>query len=83
MFVKHLNDQYKEALLVVYNKCWCEEQVPQDWKLGLVYPIAKPKKPLSSVDSYRPITLISVLAKVMERMVARRLEWYLEHNIFK
>ena len=55
--------------------CWIEEQVPMAWKIGLVYPILKPSKPSSLVSSYRPITLLSVLAKVMERLVTKRLEW--------
>jgi hypothetical protein len=34
----------------------------------------KPGKPQGQLDSYRPIALTSCLAKVMERMVAKRLQ---------
>ena len=44
LFVKNVSSQYAIELLKLYNRCWCEEQVPADWKIGLVYPILKPKK---------------------------------------
>ena len=49
------------------------------WIKAIIVPILKKDKPASNVNSYRPISLTSVIAKAMERMVAARLNWYLEH----
>ena len=64
-FIKFMNKDYKELLPQLYNKSWVEEQVPADWKLGIQYPVGKPKKPLTCRDSYRPITLLPVMAKII------------------
>jgi len=52
--------------------------IPHSWKEGLVLPILKPGKDPASVQSYRPITLLSCMAKLMERLVARRLDYIVE-----
>ena len=43
-------------------------------------PIQKPGKDKTSILSYRPITLLSCIGKLMERMIQRRLEWFVESN---
>jgi len=40
----------------------------------------KADKSASDAASYRPIALTSTLCKVMERMAANRLRWWLESN---
>ncbi|XP_026482145.1 uncharacterized protein LOC113389314 [Ctenocephalides felis] len=35
---------------------------------------------LPEKDAYRPITLSSCIAKIKDRLIKRRLEWWLEHN---
>jgi hypothetical protein len=61
-------------MLDTFNKSWREGVCPQTWKDVVIVPIFKPGKPEGQLDSYRPIPLISCLAEVMERMVAKRLE---------
>ncbi|GFX67468.1 uncharacterized protein TNCV_3463571 [Trichonephila clavipes] len=54
--------------------------VPAIWKKAIVVPIPKKNKPLDDLNSYHPISLTSILSKVMERMTTSRLDWYLETN---
>jgi len=42
--------------------------------------VLKADRSASDVASYRPIALTSTLCKVMERMAAKRLRWWLESN---
>jgi len=42
--------------------------------------ILKPDKPTNLVTFYRPIALTSILAKIQERMILARLNWYLENQ---
>ncbi|KAF2350360.1 Reverse transcriptase domain [Trinorchestia longiramus] len=42
--------------------------------------LPKPNKPLTSVDSYRPISLLSCLLKLMERLIVSRLTFFLEQK---
>jgi hypothetical protein len=72
----------KKKLLEFCNNVWegnCS--IPADWKKAAVIPIPKPRKPAKEINSYRPISLTSVLAKIMERMVMARLNWYLETQL--
>ena len=39
------------------------------WKIGLIIPILKPNKSPDQSTSYRPISLLSPLAKLMEKLV--------------
>ncbi|VDO13809.1 unnamed protein product [Rodentolepis nana] len=70
----------KETMLTLYNKMWETSLVPNQWKVAIVIPVIKKGKDPSNFENYRPISLTSVLAKLMERMVNRRLTWFLETN---
>ena len=48
-----------------------EGRLPPPWKEAKIVPIPKPKDP----GKYRPISLLSCLSKVMERMVLNRVKW--------
>ena len=43
-------------------------------------PIAMTGTDPQRANSYRPIALTSTLCKIMERLIANRLSWYLEKN---
>ncbi|CAH8626502.1 unnamed protein product [Schistosoma haematobium] len=55
-------------LHILFNKIWDEEQVPTDWKEGLLIKIPK-KGDLSKCDNYRGITLLSIPGKVFNRVL--------------
>ena len=46
---------------------------PTNWKRAKVIPIPKPNKPGTDPNSYRPISLLSTLGKLFERILAARL----------
>ncbi|GFW42533.1 uncharacterized protein TNCV_4257271 [Trichonephila clavipes] len=77
--LKHLGCNALSVLLTLYNHSW-KYGVPAIWKKAIVVPIPKKNKPLDDLNSYRPISLTSILSKVMERMITSRLDWYLETN---
>ena len=52
---------------------------PSEWKYGNVTPVFKKDCP-SNLKNYRPISLISILAKVMERLVYKHIYNYLIDN---
>ncbi|GBP09668.1 hypothetical protein EVAR_91012_1 [Eumeta japonica] len=54
---------------------WCVDQ-----HLHGIIPIPKPNKEPSSITGYRPISLISCTSKVLEKIVATRLSWFLTRN---
>ena len=79
-FLLHLPTNKKNELLDIFNKLFTEGSVPEDWKAADIIPILKPGKNPTEQVSYRPISLLSCIGKVMERMVCTRLKWLLEDN---
>ena len=41
--------------------------IPPIWKLAIIVPIPKPNKDIDKGTSYRPISLLSVIAKILEK----------------
>jgi len=50
---------------------------PQSWKLSHVLPICKPGKDPRNPSSYRPISLLSCLSKIFEKLMLSRLQNYI------
>lgn len=53
---------------------------PLLWKFSNIILIPKPDKPLDLPSSYRPISLLLFLAKVLERLILKRLLPYIVTN---
>lgn len=75
--LKNLPLSTKNELLYIYNTIWDTGKFPNNWKKALVVPILKPQGNPTSPDSFRPISLTSCMCKLFERMVNRKLMWYL------
>jgi hypothetical protein len=45
---------------------------------GIVCPIPKPGKNSSTVAGYRPITMLSCIGKLLERILLKRIEYHTE-----
>lgn len=78
--IKNLPPNVVESLVSLFNVSLQSSTVPAAWKLGITCPILKPGKDPSDVKSSRPITMLSCIGKLMERVVQRRLELFLETN---
>ncbi len=57
-----------EQLTTLYNSCLNSSTLPSSWKLHKITPIPK-KGDLSDVTNYRPISLLSIPSKVLERII--------------
>jgi ribonuclease HI len=80
VMVKHLPLSAKKILLIIFNYIWHVSQCPVKWKEAVLTPLLKPGKEACNPSSYRPIALTSTLCKTMERMVNKRLLWFLESH---
>ena len=61
-----------------FNKCLKESCFPNSWKFSLVVPVFKNVGERSAAKSYRPVSLLSVVSKVFEKLVNNRVVDYLE-----
>ena len=78
--LKHLGACSRTVLLKIFNHSWMKRVVPAVWKEANVIPVPKKGKDKKNPRSYRPISLLSCVGKLLERMVNRRLINHLESN---
>jgi len=76
--LRKCSSSYKAELLSIFNYSLCTGMVPESWKYGLIVLILKPGKPREDVASYRPITLLPSIGKILERIIKNRLEYHFE-----
>ena len=76
--LKNLSEIGKQALLILLNKTWKSGIIPDSWKLATITPLLKKGKQPDKPESYRPISQTSCIGKVGEKIVNKRLYWWLE-----
>lgn len=74
--IKHLPSIGIFYITFIINCCLKLSYFPAQWKHAEVIAIKKPQKPPNKSSSYRPISLLSSLSKILERVILSRL---LEH----
>ena len=79
--VKQIAPQIVNQLADIFNKSFLTGIVPTKLKIAKVIPLYKAKDP-ALFSNYRPISLLPVFSKILERLMYNRLYNFLtEHNI--
>lgn len=76
--LKNIDGNNKTHLLKFLNTVWKSDRFPNQWQKSYIIPIEKPNKDKSDPANYRPISLTSCLSKLLERIISKRLIWFLE-----
>lgn len=71
--IKNLPNCAFHFLAAMYNQSLNTNVIPANWKKAVVIFIPKPKKDPSKASSYRPISLLSPIAKLLERCILKRI----------
>ncbi len=65
----------------LFNKCLEFGYFPKNWKIATIKILSKSKlKPKDEVSSYRPISLLPSIAKVFEKLLIERINYFLYKN---
>ncbi|RMC20637.1 hypothetical protein DUI87_01489 [Hirundo rustica rustica] len=72
-----LADELAKPLSIIYQQTWLTGEVPDDWKLANVIPVHK-KCRKEDPGNYRPVTLTSVLGKIMAQFILRAIMQHLQ-----
>lgn len=80
VLVVNCADTLAEPLTIILNRSFREGVVPTAWKLADIVPIHK-KGSKIPVEHYRPISVLNVFSKVMEKVVHKRVYNNISLNI--
>lgn len=72
--LKQLPRQAMVKLTHHFNAAIRMRYMPRQWKVAEIITLPKPGKPTDDVASYRPISLLSVIAKIFEKLIRDRLK---------
>lgn len=71
--LQNMTPELTQIVLDLFNDIWTSGHIPPSWKEGIVVPIPKTGKDRKILGNQRPITLVSCMGKLLEKMVNRRL----------
>ena len=64
---------------MIFNDCLSEGIFPIDWKKGNIVPIHK-KNDKQCVSNYRPVSLLPICGKILERLIFNKMFSFLTEN---
>jgi hypothetical protein len=80
LVLKECASELAPSACKLFSKSISSGTFPQQWKEAVIVPIHK-KVDRNFVTNYRPISLLCILSKVLERCVFNRLIDYLSHSL--
>ena len=80
--LKYVKQELAQPLHLIINQCISQGQFPNKLKLAKVTPVYK-KDSLHIFDNYRPVSVLSSVSKVFERVLFKQLyNFFNEKNLF-
>ena len=70
--LKNYEPEFSYIIAELFNMCLKESCFPDCWKVSSVVPVFKNVGKRSTASNYRPVSLLSVLSKVFEKLVNNR-----------
>lgn len=72
-FFINLGPKARIWLAIFFTDCYNKSRTPAIWNKALVRAVLKPGKPKDKPESYRPISLLCVCYKLLERIIYNRI----------
>ena len=79
ILLKEIIDSIAPALSIVFNKCMVVGEFPNIMKLAEIVPLYKGKEHYLEMN-YRPISLLTTMSKVLEKIVYQRVYTFLQET---
>lgn len=76
--LKHCNFVVLKHLATLFNHCFNASYFPTSWKCSKVIPIPKPKANPQSLQGYRPISILSAISLLFEKMLMEHIKKHIE-----
>ena len=76
-FLRETATQICKPLTSIFNRSIKEKSLPNSWKKAIITPIHK-KGSKSIPDNYRPVSLTSVICKILEKLIRDQIMLYMK-----
>ena len=73
-FVIHQSAKTTAWLCSFFTSCFRRSKLPKTWRRATVVALPKPNKPAQDPKSYRPISLLCLPFKILERLIHSRID---------
>ena len=70
-------DELLERIRTLFNACLVYKYIPKSWKHAMIILLPKANKDHSKPDGYRPISLLDVIGKLFDKIMAKRYRSFL------
>ena len=77
--LKELSSEISEILATLFNKSITAGYLPSEWKFAIVVPLFK-KGSKKKAENYRPVSLTSVICKVLESILRDKIINHMDKN---
>ena len=71
--LKNCELEFSYILAELFSKCLKESSFPDCWKVSLVVLVLKNVGERSAAENYHPVSLLSVVGKVFEKLVSNKI----------
>ncbi|GBL89666.1 hypothetical protein AVEN_104622-1 [Araneus ventricosus] len=78
IIIQQINKRFPILFMEAFNKCLHLGMFPDPLKLGNIVLFEKEGKPEEEASSYRLISLLSTIGKVLEKLLTQRVSYHLE-----
>ena len=78
--IKDLQEEIRVPIMDIINMSLCTGIVPKAWKIAKIIPLHKGGNKMD-MNNYRPISLLSALSKILEKVVHYQTYNYVENKI--
>lgn len=78
--LKEASSKCLVAIRNIFNAILRQSYFPAQWKIAQIKMIPKPGKDLNQTPSYRPISLLPILSKLLEKLILKRLQPVIERR---
>ena len=78
--LRNCEPEFSYILSELFNKCLKESCFPDSWKVSSVVPVFKNVGERSTAKNYHPVSLLSVVSEVFEKLVNNRIVDHLEKS---
>ena len=78
--LQNMGENWLEMLAGLFNKIWEEERIPKYLEVGILILLLR-KGDISNCSDYKGITLLSVVLKVYERIMEKRVREILDKQL--